>query len=354
MKVPFFKPSIGLDLKYKLEEVLDSGMWTGGQVVEDVELQIKSKFSFPNFLCTSSGTSAFEVILDVLLEKSPSNIVVPVNTFVTTAEVPRRLGHNVIFCDVDELTGMISIDSLKNILQDHTVDVVIPVSIGGFLYEREKLIELKEKFGFKIIEDFAQLIYRSCYDNRIDASFFSFYPNKILSTPDGGGIVFSNSKYVEKAIKYRLHGIEKTNDSYDVGHLGRKANMTNVVATILNDQVNLLNSKIQNRKEVYQSYLDLLDDDFVKCRVLSHEMIPSLFIIHVNERNNLQKYLSEHGVQSSIHFKPLHMHTYWNNDRNYFGAERYYSTTLSLPFYDSLTRDEVRYISDLIKSFYSN
>ncbi|AYF45778.1 DegT/DnrJ/EryC1/StrS aminotransferase family protein [Halobacteriovorax sp. BALOs_7] len=354
MKIPFFRPYIGDQLGDQVREVLLSGNWTGGPKVVAVEDLLIRTLDLPNCVCTNSGTSALEIILDVLFAKKGAKIVVPVNTFTTTAEVPKRLGHNVIFCDVDAVTGMIDINHLSQILSELEVDAVIPVSIAGFLYDRKSLIELKKKYNFKIIEDFAQLSYPSCFDSNVDATFFSFYPNKIFSTPDGGAAIFNDSSYVDKAKKYRLHGIAKDKSgSYDIEYLGRKSNMTDIVAVILNDQVKVFEYKREKRRQIYEQYLDQLDEEYIQVRELEDKVVPSLFTINVKRRDDLRKFLSDHGVQTSIHFKPLHLHRYWADGNSYKGARSYCDTTLSLPFYESLKDDEIIYVSVLINRFYS-
>ncbi|EPZ52275.1 DegT/DnrJ/EryC1/StrS aminotransferase family protein [Bacteriovorax sp. BAL6_X] len=351
-----FRPYSSLDLEALLKRVIDSGEWTGGVEVEEVENLLISTFNFPNFICTSSATSAFEIILDMYFSDVQATIVVPTNTFATTAEVPRRLGHNIIFCDVDSFTGMIDVTSFKKILENHNVDCVVPVSIGGHLYDRDALKKLKTEYGFRIVEDFAQLVYLGCYDLEIDAAFFSFYPNKILSSPDGGGLVVTETSLVNQARKRRLHGIcRKSRGEYDIEFLGRKANMTNIDAVFLKDQLSSLSEKISNRLAIYQSYTQLLEEipevDFL---ALDNNIIPSLFIIHAKNRNELKYFLEENNVQTSIHFKPLHLHSYWNHEKSVFsGAEKYYSSTLSLPFFEALTKDELNYIISVIKKFYS-
>ncbi|MGI4994131.1 DegT/DnrJ/EryC1/StrS family aminotransferase [Halobacteriovorax sp. GFR7] len=356
MKIPLFRPYSSPDLKALLKRVIDGGEWTGGKEVEEVENLLVSRFNFPNFTCTSSATSAFEIILDMYFSEIEATIVVPTNTFATTAEVPKRLGHNIIFCDVDSFTGMIDITSLEQILKSQTVDCVVPVSIGGHLHNRDAIKKLKREYGFRIVEDLAQLIYPECYDLEIDAAFFSFYPNKILSSPDGGGLVVSEISLINQAKKRRLHGIDrKSRGEYDIEFLGRKANMTNIDAIFIKDQISMLSDKIHKRLAIYHSYTQLLEEIAeVEVLALGNNIIPSLFIIHAKNRTELKSFLEENGVQTSIHFKPLHLHSYWNQQELVFpGAEGYYSTTLSLPFYENLSDDELNYIISLIKKFYS-
>ncbi|MFG1500130.1 DegT/DnrJ/EryC1/StrS family aminotransferase [Halobacteriovorax sp. XZX-3] len=357
MKIPLFRPYSSSSLPMEIKRVIESGHWTGGREVSEVENILAETFNFPNFTCTSSATSAFEILIDTFYPDSKVNIVVPVNTFAATAEVPRRLGHKVIFCDVDVKTGMIDIASLKLILNSHKVDCVIPVSIGGHLYDREKLKELKQSYGFDIIEDLAQLIYKDCFDHFVDAAFFSFYPNKILSSPDGGGFVLSDESKLEDLRKVRLHGIKRISPiEYDIECLGRKANMTDLSAVILKDQIYALDEKIKRRQSRVVRYQNLLKDiPQISCLYHSENIISSLFVIHAENRKELQIHLADNGVQTSIHFKPLHLHSYWKKDELVFsGAESYYSTSLSLPFYETLEDNEISYIVELIAKFYSN
>lgn len=355
MKVAYFRPYISNRLAGHVNEVLLSGNWTGGQKVAEVENLLQSTLMLPNCVCTNSGTSALEIIMDVLFENITANIVVPVNTFTTTAEVPKRLGHNIIFCDVDSKTGMIDSEHLSQILTEMRIDAVIPVSIAGFLYDRESMLQLKKQYSFKIIEDFAQLNYPSCLDPEVDATFFSFYPNKILSTPDGGAAVFSDSSYVDKAKKYRLHGIVKNDvGTYDIEYLGRKSNMTDLVAVILRDQIEAFEYKTNRRRMIYMQYSELLNSENIQIRELKDNIVPSLFTINVKQREDLRRYLLNNDVQTSIHFKPLHLHSYWANGLSYKGAELYFEETMSLPFYEDLKDEEVKYVSDLINQFYAS
>ncbi|MEH0860341.1 DegT/DnrJ/EryC1/StrS family aminotransferase [Halobacteriovorax sp. DPLXC-1] len=354
MKIPFFYPYSSDKLIQEVQEVIVSGYWTGGVKVSEAEYLLMEKFNFPNFVATSSATSAFEVILDTFFTNESVNIVVPTNTFATTAEVPKRLGHRVIFCDVDPISGMIDTKHLSKILESHEVNAVIPVSIGGALYDRENLIKLKKEYGFKIIEDLAQLIYPNCFHSAIDASFFSFYPNKIISSPDGGGMIFSDETMISLAKERRLHGIRKFSDgSYDIVELGRKANMTNISAAFIIDQLNNFDEKVDRRTSLYKKYESLLSEN-INLVPTYNANIPSLLIIHSERRNELKTFLKEHGVETSIHFRPLHLHSHWNNGDTFKGAEEYFRTSLSLPFFECLKDDEIEYICGLIDQFHSN
>ncbi|MFG1484542.1 DegT/DnrJ/EryC1/StrS family aminotransferase [Halobacteriovorax sp. RZ-2] len=356
MQIPLFRPYSSPDLEAQLKRVISSGEWTGGIEVAEVESLLVKKFKFPNFICTSSATSAFEIILDMYFSDVKATIVVPINTFATTAEVPKRLGHKIVFCDVDSVSGMIDITSLEQILKSQKVDCVVPVSIGGHLYDRDAMKKLKNEYGFRVVEDLAQLIYPECFDLEVDAAFFSFYPNKILSSPDGGGLIVSEFSLVNQAKKRRLHGIcRKTRCEYDIEFLGRKANMTNIDAVFLKDQISSLSDKISKRLAIYQSYAQLLEEiSDVKVLALENNIIPSLFVIHARKRNELKSFLEDNGVQTSIHFRPLHLHSYWNQEELEFpGAEEYYSSTLSLPFFEMLKEDELNCVISLIKKFYS-
>ena len=366
--IPLYKPqnTIGAEVLDGIREVLESGWLTMGPKT------IKFEEAFANYIgckygvATDSCTAALYLALDGLGIKTGSLVVVPVNTFVATANVVRWLGGEVLFCDVGE-DGELDPAKLAALFEENQkINCVIPVHLYGFPCNMKEIVPLVKKNGIRMIEDCAQSVGATVGDNKVgsfgDAGCFSFYATKNMTTGEGGMLVTSNEEVKERALLMRNHGQNKTPKEkfaywqYDVTDLGFNFRMSEIEAVIGLKQMEKLDLIIESRLKIAKKYKEALE------KIDGLEMLHDpesggdrhgvfhLLEVKVEKqyplkRDELYDFLKKKGITTGVHYPPLHFFSYYQKTTKYQRgdfpqAEELYSKILSLPMFPWMTEEE--------------
>lgn len=362
MKIPFYRPYFPKNSFSKIQDILESGHWTRGRVCEEVEELIQSEF-YPDTHCllVNSASGGLYVALMALGLEAGNTVVVPINTFSSTAAVPLHLKAKIIFCDIDLDTGNYCLSSLKNILEANNVDFVLPVFLAGNITTTKELYELKSKYKFKIVEDAAQAFGSKGVCEYADVSVISFHATKIIGSPDSGLVITKDHDLYEKMKQISLHGIERINPfEYDIQQEGLKFNSNDFSASIIYEQLKIFDKILDKRKDYFTHYSNSLSGlneiEFINVGKGSN---CSLLIALVDKRDELREYLLDKNIETSVHFKGLNQHTLWknylndNDGLNFEKCDEYSLRAISLPVFFEMTKSECDYVIEQIKSFYS-
>jgi dTDP-4-amino-4,6-dideoxygalactose transaminase len=367
--IPFAIPDISEQEINAVSETLKEGYLTSGPKAAEFENQFKQYVGCSHALAVNSATSGLHLALVVLGIGPGDLVVVPVNTFTATANAISYTGATPVFCDIDEKTFNIDIGCLKNILlrdTDKRIKVVLPVHIAGQAADMNSIGELKKEYGFFIVEDAAHAL-PTTYHNRLigtigDITIFSFYPTKTLGTCDGGMICTENDSWAKKIRVLKSNGIDftklassKMRWQYDVEELGYKYGMGDVAASLA--MVQLARSEEFLRKR--EMIADYYDESFKSISSITTPYIanPSdihsrhLYIIKIPKRDEVYMKLYEQGIMTSVHYKPLHLHSYWQNNLqlkadDFKTAGAVFEKALSLPIHTKLHESQVERIAN--------
>ncbi|MDD4737449.1 MAG: DegT/DnrJ/EryC1/StrS family aminotransferase, partial [Kiritimatiellae bacterium] len=243
--------------------------------------------------------------------------------------------------------------------------------------EMDGITALCRKYGLKLIEDAAHA-FPSRFNGRMigsfgDATCFSFYANKTITTGEGGMLVTNDEAVYNRVRTMRLHGInrdvwdrftaKKGSWEYDVVAPGFKYNMPDINAAIGLAQLERADEFRRERQRCAEFYYRELADisclDFPICRSSLEDHSWHLFWIVLNEkslidRNLFVERLNRQGVGTSVHYKPLHRMTYYRDrynlcPTNYPNAEKHWRGVVTLPVYPSLLNDDLDYVCSTIK-----
>ena len=370
MSLPFIKfsePEIGNEEIKAALSVMRSGWLTSGPKVFEFEN------NFSNYLnnvahcsAVNSATSGLHLALESLGLKPGDEVILPTLTFTASAEAIDYLGLNIKFCDVDSSTLNIDINSMLNCIGPKTKAIMV-VHFGGLSCNMDEIIEIARKHKLFIIEDAAHA-FPSLYKSKLigtldtDATVFSFYANKTMTTGGEGGMVVTKSKKRSKRIKLmRVHGIDrdvhdrfvskKPSWFYTVIESGYKYNLTDLAASIGIEQLKKIDSFTSKRRLLANFYLENLPMDRLDTQITAENINQHschLFIIKLknssmNKRNELINFLSKKGIGTSVHYIPLHRQPYWKHKYNlkstcFPNAELVYKSSISLPLYPSLKK----------------
>ena len=367
--LPFAKPHITEDEIHAVTEVIKSGWWTTGPKVEEFEFMLSQYLQDKNqdaiyAIALNSCTSALFLSLLALNITAEDEVIVPTWTFTATAHVVEWIGAKVILCDIEEGSLNIDINKAERLITTKT-KAIIPVHMAGYPYDIDSMSSLADKYNLKVVEDAAHAIGTKYYEKKIghfsDTTCFSFYATKNLAMGEGGAVVSSNKKTIEKLRKIAYFGINKDafkrydaggTWKYDVENLGYKCNLDSLNAALGLVQLKKLDSMIQRRREIASIYKSKLDKRIAFTKDdNSHYHTYHLFMIRVPEeiisRDNLSLELKKRNIGTSVHFIPLHLHSYYKNrfcNSNFDIANKVYQNILSLPLYPSMTNEDIDYV----------
>lgn len=376
-KIPFCIPSIDMRELDALREVIEDNWLTEGKrVIEFQELFLR--FSGGEYgRAVSSCTAALHLANILSGADKGKKIIVPVYTFAASANSIIYAGAEPVFIDSSWDNPNISIKELEKLDLDKDTIALINVNIGGIPCELDILRDFAKGHGIKMIQDCSHSIESEYKGKKLgeygDFACYSFHTTKNITTADGGLLVY-NDRSLQNQIEELIHhgmdnsGLAKYSSAkpweYDIKRLGYKYNLTDLEASIGIAQLKKLEDNYKKRKRLYNLYSKILSDiPMIKilkpkahCTASHH-----LMQIMINSENNpfmrdkIINRMYEKGITCAIHYKPLHMHTYYR-DRFGFKAEDFpnsiniYNSVISLPIFPMLEESDIIYICDTLKN----
>lgn len=373
LNIPFHRPYVTDEDVANVVNALRSGWLTSGPKT----LEFESKFREYIFgqgkgyaVAVNSATSALHLALKALGIKEGDEVLLPANTFVSTAEAVTYLGAVPVLCDIQEDTHNIDVSKIERLITSRT-RALIPVHFGGQPCDMEEILDIARRHKLFVVEDAAHCLPSGYKGKRIgkigDITCFSFYVTKTLCTGEGGMAVTDNEDYACSMRLNRLHGIctdswgrgeVAKNWSYDVLERGFKYNMSDMNAALGVSQLKKLEWMHAQRERVSKKY----DESFIGTKVLpvliraDRQSSRHLYVIKVNNRDELIDRLKEKGIGTSVHFIPLHSFSYYKKAYRYTKkdfpvSERVFQKSLSLPIYPGLTDIEVEYTVENVLNY---
>ncbi len=352
--------SIQKKILKSIKNNINNSSFIGGFDLEKFQKEFSKYLKVKYCIGTANGTDALEISLKALELKKDSEVIVPANTWISTAEAVLNNGLKVKFVDVDH-THNICIKDLKKKINNNTKAIMI-VHLYGNPANIPEIIKLCKKNNIKIIEDCAQSHGAEFKGRKVstfgDLGTFSFFPSKNLGCyGDGGCIVTNNKKYFLKCKKIANHGGLKKN-SHET--LGRNSRLDNLQAGILRIKLRKLDSWINLRNKQAEIYTNSLSKirslSFVK-KLKNTKSSFHLFVIKTQQRDKLREFLKSKKINTGIHY-PLSLpetpifkkHMSYCKDMN---SKKFSREILSLPIGEHLKLKDVKKISKTIKQFFN-
>jgi len=347
------------EIDHAINNVISNTSFIGGTDVKNFELEFARYQEINNCIAVANGTDALEIALESLDLPKNSEIIVPVNTFIATSEAVTRLGHKVIFADIDVTSYNLDITDIRAKITDKT-SAIIAVHLYGNPCNMIDILEICNSYRLKLIEDCSQAHGAKYNDQKVgsfgDISTFSFYPGKNLGAyGDAGAILTNNQSLADRCRLIANHGrIDKYNHIIE----GRNSRLDSIQAAVLNVKLKYLDAWIEKRNIVAKHYNERLSE-------INNIDIPDvksndrhsyhLYVIRSDRRDGLMHYLNEHNVETGIHYPTslsnLEAYKYLNQANTTPVANILQSRILSLPIGEHITIDHIDYTSDLIKKY---
>ena len=382
MKIPFHKPIFPANINSILRNSVDSGWVTTGPKVKEFETKLCDYLQVDNVIAVNSGTAALHLALAARGVGQGDKFIAPTYTFVASVEVGEYLGAEPVLVDSDPRTFNIDLNQVEDVLnKDKNIKVIIPVHFGGQAVDMKVVNQLKDEYGLFVVEDAAHALESVStigkVGNTSDAAAFSFYANKNITTGgEGGALATNDDKLAEKVRILSLHGMSKDGWkrydtggkwAYNVSELGYKYNMTDIAASFGLDQLNHVDDWYKRRFDIIQRYNEGMDN--IEGLVLPKHMCGEvhawhLYVIRIIpemwqiSRNSLIEKINEKGIGTSVHYIPVHMHSYYVRKYGYVSGDFPVSkelseTVITLPLYPKMTDVQTESVISTLKELWA-
>lgn len=372
MKVEFFRHHLQEEDKQEVRKVLDSLFLTTGEWTKQFETKLATYLSTPYTVGINSCTAGLELVLKYFKIGPGDEVITTPLSFIATANVIEDVGATPVFVDVEAATGNIDATLIESAITDKTKAIML-VHLYGQMCDMKAICTIADKCDLKIIEDAAHCLEGERDGIRVgqagDAACYSFYATKNLTCGEGGAISCNDVQMYEWLMKARLHGMSKDAADrynklykhYDMEFLGDKCNMSNIEAALLVNQIDRVEDMLSKRKKADEYYrkqfMELDGIDYPKVLGASAtKHAYHLFTIWVDpqKRDEYLHSLQQKGVGVAVNFRCIHLMSYYVNKYHYSigmfpNAEKIASSTISLPLYPGLTREELDYVVDQVK-----
>jgi len=366
MNIPFLDlkrqyQSIKEEIDGVVREVVESGRYIGGEKIENFEKNIAKYIGVKHAIGVSSGTDALLVSLMAIGVGQGDEVITSPFTFIATAEVISFLGAKPVFIDINEESFNIDAAFIEGKITSKT-KAIIPVHLFGQMAEMDKIIEIAERHGLRVIEDAAQSI-GATFNGKSACSFgdigcLSFFPSKNLGAFGDGGMVCTNDDEIAITIReLKEHG---SAERYHHSKIGLNGRLDTIQAAILDVKLRHLDNWIKKRNENANYYNDNLKDYLkVPVKKIDGIHVYNQYSVLGEKRDELIKFLSSKGIPTAIYYPiPLHLQPVFSNlgykKGDFPVAEKVSDKVFSLPIFPELYPEEKEYIIESIKEFYNS
>lgn len=336
------------DLRGAFERLRASGAFTLGDEVEAFEREFASYVGVSRCVGVASGTAALTIALQAAGVGRGGEVIVPAHTFIASALAVVHAGAEPVFCDVEEETGLIDLDSALSVVSERTV-AVMPVHLYGQVCDMGAVGRFADERGLAVVEDAAQA-HGAEWEGRRAGSFgtvsaFSFYPSKNLGAfGDGGAVCTGDPRIAERAERLRNLGQRAKGEHLEPGYNER---LDALQAALLGVKLSRLDEWNRARREAAAWYRQALPVEAccLPERAGAHDVF-HLFPVRVAERDAVAAALRGAGIATGIHYYPaVHRQPPFESAGGELpAAERWASEELSLPMFPGLRRDEVEHV----------
>jgi perosamine synthetase len=362
--IPFHVPCTDGREVAQAREAIRSGWLTSGPKVAQFEARVRWLVRARHAVAVNSCTAALHLSLAAAGVRAGDEVITSPYTFAATGEAILYMGARPVFADIVPGTLNIDPEAVASALTRRT-RAIIPVHIAGLAVDMRSIMALARRRGITVIDDAAHAL-GSWVDGRpvgsiSDLTCFSFYATKNLTTGEGGMVTTDDGRAAERIRRLSLHGLSRDawkryaragSWRYDVVELGYKYNMTDLAAGLGLAQIAKFREMQDSRRRLARRYSALLaaSEAFdLPEEVPGYVHAWHLYILRLRPgmlrigRDRLIELLRARGIGTSVHFLPLHLHSFY---RKTFGhrtgsfphTERESARAISLPLYPGLSR----------------
>jgi UDP-4-amino-4,6-dideoxy-N-acetyl-beta-L-altrosamine transaminase len=373
--LPFARPLIEKEDIEEVVNTLNSDWLTTGPKTHLFEEEFAKYIGCKYAVAVNSCTAALHISLAALGIGKGDEVITTPYTFVSTVNVILQQGARPVLVDIKPDTFNINPDLIREKINDKT-KAIIPVHFGGQPCEMGKIMKIAKDNNLLVIEDAAHAISAEYEGRKIgtigDATCFSFYPTKNMTTGEGGMVTINDEELKEKLKIWGLHGISKDawrrysaegSWYYEIVCPGYKYNMTDIQASLGLHQLEKLNRFQRRREKIVKAYDEAFKDmkeitiPFVKDNI-KHAW--HLYVIKIVSeklkinRNQFIEALKAENIGTSVHFIPVHLHPYYRDTYGFRrgdfpNAEYAFDRVISLPLFPKMNDKDVKDVIEAVR-----
>lgn len=355
------EPALGADEKEALAAVIDSGWVTMGDRVREFEQAFARMHEAEDSVAVGSCTAALHLILHALGIGPGDEVLVPSLTFVATANSVLYVGARPVFVDISSVAApLMSLDEAEAKCTSRTKAVIL-VHFAGYLAHRDAWQSFARRKGLLLIEDAAHAPGLPAVGTFGEAAAFSFYGNKNMTTAEGGAIIARSRALRETIRRARSHGmtsgtrqrLHTRRPDYDVTILGFNYRMDELRAALGLAQLKKLQEWNESRRSLSLSYRQLILEHcpsvvvpFETLWPSTHHLMP-VVLPAANSRQSIIDRLRKCGIQTTVHYPPVHRLTFYNDlypDTFLPRTEEFARRELTLPLHPRMVISDVEMV----------
>ena len=363
LDIPASYEKILQDVKKNIDQVIQSGQFVLGPIVEELEQKIANYCDTKYAVGVSSGTDALLISLMAAGIREGDEVITTPFTFFATAGSISRLGAHPVFVDIKQDTFNINPSQIEKSITGKT-RAIIPVHLYGQSADMNPILDIAQRNNLVVIEDAAQAIGTE-YEGRRSGSMgdygcFSFFPTKNLGGFGDGGMVTMSSEDVYNQVKsLRVHG---SNLKYYHQVIGGNFRLDALQAGVVLAKLAYLDQWTEKRRENAQTYNQLFKEKGIADQlILPLEVTPrhvyNQYVIRVKKnRDKLRGFLSENNIFTEIYYPlPLHLQdcfTFLGYKKGAFPeSEKAANDTIALPIFPELSQEQLSFVTEKIDEF---
>jgi dTDP-4-amino-4,6-dideoxygalactose transaminase len=376
MKIPFNIPyTSGNESFYVSDAINQSTNVEYDNYVDKCITFIKKRWNYKPLYLTSSCTSALEVCALLLDIKQGDEVIIPSYTFPSTANAFLRQGAKIVFADSRSDFPGLDERILESLITERT-KVIVPVHYAGIACDMDEIMEIAEKHKLYVIEDAASAI-DSTYKSRQLGSIghlgcLSFHLTKNLQCGEGGAIVINDDRLLNRVINILEKGTNRNElvsgkvERYEWVDIGSSYKMTELHAAFLYAQLEkaewIKEKRISLWNQYYNSLAILHEKGMLKFPNIpqyAHHNAHTFYIMlnSSDSKEGLKRFLSDNNIQATVHYTSLNLSRFWKENNSKIlvipNSLRYNDCLLRLPLYNTMTKEEVCFVTSTILSYFN-
>ena len=358
-QIKLFDPVVNSQERTALLKTLDSKFWASGSGsgnVQKFENKFKKYTQSKTCVAVNSGTAALNLALS-LFDIKNKEVILPSLSFVSTAHCIVENGGIPVFVDIEPDTLCIDPVKIKQVISKNTT-AIIPVHFGGMPCNLDKIHKIAKSFNLDIIEDAAHAVGTTWKSfekigSHGAAVCFSFHPVKNLAMPTGGLISINHKnhkKFKQLLFSRRWCGItDRKETDYDVKELGWNYYMNEFSAVIGLTQLKKLDKLNKIRKSIAKKYQQKIELE--SKMPYDHNCSYHLYWILVNNRKKFREELSDVGIETGTHYKPIHLMKMYKKSISLPITEHVGKQIVTIPIHPNLKNSEIEKIINSVNKF---
>jgi perosamine synthetase len=362
--IPVNEPLLNGKEKEYLVECIETGWISSeGPFVKKFEKAVAKYIGKKFGIAVSSGTAALEIAVKALGIGKDDEVVMPTFTIISCAQAVVKSGAKPVLVDCDSRTFNMKVEDIESKITEKTKAIMV-VHIYGLSVDMDPVIKMARKYGLMIIEDAAEVLGLKYRDKLCgsfgDVTVFSFYPNKQITTGEGGMVLTDNEIIAEKAKCYRNLCFGK--ERFVHYELGYNYRMTNLQAALGVAQLEKIHRIVEKKRWIGNMYNELLKDiDAINLPIKKTEYCENIYWVYAitlkddykkTAKEVMQK-LGEYRIGTRPFFYPMHKQPVFNKmgmflDDNLPNSEKLYQKGFYIPSGLALTKEQIEKVSEIL------